>query len=182
MQKAFRLLLSSNYFNTIAFGVLGPLYALFVADLGGSAFHAGFSWTTYALTAGLLMMAVGKLEDTFSNRSRYLLSGSHLIIALASFSYIFVSELWQLYVVQIVFGVGVAIMTPVSKTTFTAMEAKGHEAQGWALLDGGNFIILAIASSIGGTLVALGSFTILFLFMGFAQLGSALLSHVALRP
>jgi len=74
MKKSCYLLLA-NYLYMTGIGLLSPIYALYVLDIGGSALTAGASWSVYLITAGVLMMIFGNIQDKSHNVKGYIVLG-----------------------------------------------------------------------------------------------------------
>lgn len=181
MNKASKFLLISSYFNTIAFGILSPLYALFVLEIGGSGAHASFSWAAYAASAGLFMLIASRFLNKVPRWwSRIIISG-FLLLAAASFGYLAVNSLLDLYLIQVVFALGVSMTMPTLKLMYSKHADLGREAEEWALLDGGNFLILSGAAFLGGWLFDLVGFAAVFILMGTTQAVAATLTYFSLR-
>jgi len=174
MNKALKKLLVANYWQTFGFTLLSPLYAAFVINhLGGTEFQVGFTYSVYGLTAGFLIILFGKIEDKFRNKAKAILSAGYLLMSIASFSYLFVDSISELLLLQVFYAFAVAIYIPVNKTLYSLYEDDGKESTEWALLDGGNFLIIGLASLIGGYFVSEFGFEALFVLMGLSELVAA---------
>lgn len=180
MKLELRLLLLSNYLNFFGSGLFIPLYALFVQQMGGNVFHAGASFGTYTLTAGLVTFIFGKLEDKILDKRKMLCLG-YFFVAIGAASYLFITELWHIYLVQVLNAVAFGIFNPAWKTLYANDEDIGKQAQEWALVDGGDMILISIAAVLGGFLVNWYGFRMLFLLMTFVQVVAFLFSLQVLR-
>ncbi len=168
MKLELRLLLLSNYLNFFGSGLFIPLYALFVQQIGGNVFHAGASFGTYTLTAGVVTFIFGKLEDRILDKRKMFCLG-YFLVALGAASYLFITELWHVYVVQFLNAIAYGIFNPAWKTLYATDEDIGREAEEWALVDGGDMILISIAAVLGGFLVNWYGFRSLFFLMTFVQ-------------
>lgn len=181
MNRSSKFLLISSYFNTIAFGILSPLYALFVVEIGGTGSHASFSWAAYAATAGLLMLVGSRFLNKVPQWwSRIIISG-FFILAVASFGYLTIHSILALYLIQFIFALGVSMTMPTMKLMYAKYADRGREAEEWALLDGGNLLILSGAAFLGGWLFDLIGFAAVFILMGSTQVVAAVLAYFSLR-
>ena len=176
MNKNIKLLLTANYWHTFGFTLLSPLYAIYVTQhLNGSEFEIGLSYSIYGFSAGILMIFAGRLEDTLAKYAKQILILGYLLVAMASFGYLLVETVQQLMVLQVFYALAVAIYVPMSKTLYSKHEDKGKESSEWAIMDGGNFLIIGTSALIGGFLLANYSFEVIFIGMGLSQLLAALL-------
>ncbi|HIA92012.1 TPA: MFS transporter [Candidatus Saccharibacteria bacterium] len=181
MNKNIKLLLTANYWHTFGFTLLSPLYAVYVTQqLNGSEFEIGLSYSVYGFSAGILMIIAGRVEDSISKYAKQILTFGYVLLAIASFGYLLVDSIYQLMFLQMIYAMAVAIYVPMSKTLFSKLEDDGKESSEWAIMDGGNFLIIGFSSLIGGYLLANYSFDVIFIGMGISQLFAALLvSRVA---
>lgn len=170
--KNSRYILLANYLYMSGVGLLSPIYALFVLDIGGDGLIAGASWSLYLITAGLFMLITSKQEDMSGNAHPFLMTG-YGIAALSTFMYLFVDSMPQLFLLQIVHAIGIGMLTPSLRAAYAATQDKARQAHEWALFDGGIFILQGVAALIGGTLLVTFGFESLFIFMGSMQLLSA---------
>lgn len=160
-----KLLLLASYVNNLGWGIYAPLYALFVLDLGGTTFDISLLWSIYALIAGLLMMFFGRLENSKRyNPTKMLVIGYGLFIIVA-IGFIFAKTIEHFYLVQLTLAVAMGIMTPAARITYARSQFKGKEAGEWGLFDGGNYMLIAVASLIGGFLYQAGGFQAIFIAM-----------------
>jgi MFS family permease len=180
MKPELKFLLLSSYLNTFGFALVGPLFSLFVLDVGGNAFHAGASLAVYACTAGSLMFLFGKFEDKNFNMKKMIVIG-YFILAFGALAFILVDNLLKLYLVLILNAIGVGITNPAWKSVFAKDEDLGKEAEEWAFFDGGNMILTAVATFIGGWLITVSGFKILFLIIFVIQIIAAFLSMKILK-
>jgi MFS family permease len=101
-----------------------------------------------------------------------------MFLALASFSFIFVTTLTQILIAQLLFAVGFGLLNPSMKVLYGKLEYKGKEASEWALMDGGNMLIMSVASIVGGLIVKFFGLSPLFIIMTVVQLiGTVVLLH-----
>lgn len=174
VMKRSHLLLLANYLYMAGVGLLSPIYALYVLDINGDEFIAGASWSLYLITAGLIMLSFSKKEDLAKSYKSFLVTG-YFIAALSTFMYLAINSVPQLFMLQIVHAIGIGLLTPSLRATYTQLQNKRQKAHEWALFDGGLFVLQGIAAFTGGALLSLFGFTSLFIFMGTIQLLSAII-------
>ncbi len=173
MNKLRLSVLTANYMYMAGVGILSPIYALFVKDIGGTAFVASASWSLYLILAGIIMI-VSTNRSRPERYKRNLLLG-YSIAALSTFLYIFVWDVATLLVLQVIHAIGIGILTPTLRAVYSRVVDTSHETRHWALFDGGLFILQGIAALIGGTLLTFYGFPTLFVFMGTLQLVSVVI-------
>lgn len=172
--KKNKYLLIANYLYMGGVGLLSPIYALYVLEIDGNEFIAGASWSVYLITAGLIMIFLGKKADLARSYKPFLVSG-YIIAALSTFMYLAINTVPQLFLLQFIHAIGIGLLTPSLRAAYSQNQDNNHRAHEWALFDGGLFIIQGVAAFIGGTLLALFGFTTLFIFMGIIQILSGII-------
>lgn len=160
-----KFLLLASYMNNLGWGIYAPLYAVFVLGLGGSSFDISFLWGVYAMVAGMLMMLFGKLENKPRYRPEYMLVVGYGLFIIVAIGFLNIRTIHQFYAVQMLLAVAMGILTPAARLTYMRAERKGNEAGQWGLFDGGNYMLIAIASFAGGFLYKAGGFQALFISM-----------------
>lgn len=83
--------------------------------------------------------------------------------------YIFASNPIQLFIVQGILGVAVAIMNPTFEAIFSGSLDRGKESREWSLWEGSINIVYAGAALFGGVIAELYGFKILFIVMTVAS-------------
>ncbi len=172
--KKSHALLFANYLYMAGVGLLSPIYALYVLEIGGNEFIAGASWSIYLITAGIIMLLLGKKQDLAKSYKPFLVSG-YFIAATSTFMYLLINTVPQLFLLQVVHAIGIGLLTPSLRAAYTQLQDNNNKAHEWALFDGGLFILQGFAALTGGLLLSLLGFTALFIFMGTIQLISAIM-------
>lgn len=179
MKKYLFLLLSLSVFWYLAQGFLGPIYAIFVKNVGGGVFAAGSTWAVYGVVVGILTIFVSRKEDKM-NKKRMLLYG-HMLAAVGMGGYLFVSNIWHLIAVQVVLAVASAIVRPAWKSAYTSVIKGRHSASGWGLWEGATDISNGVAALAGGAIAAFFGFNILFMVMTAVALLNVVLTIILIK-
>lgn len=168
MDKRAKILLYSSNMWFLGEGMLGPLFAVFTERIGGDIFDITWAWATYLIATGIFYILVGKTTDKYFNKTRTMVLGFTLN-TLFTFSYLFVSSSWHLFIIQIGLGLASAMATPTWYALYAKYEDKKHDGLQWGLAGGEANIITGIAVIMGGLVVSYFSFTTLFIIMGVIQ-------------
>jgi len=170
--RALRILLITNAMILVADAMLGPIYALFVEDIGGDLLDASLTGATFALAAGITVLITGRLSDRVGEPEIVVAFG-YVLIGLGYVLYLFVDSILFLLAVQVVIGLGQATYSP----SFDALYSRhldGHkEGTEWGMWEAMNYFSIAIGAAAGGLVVRFFGFHTLFLCMGLFCLGSA---------
>lgn len=151
-------------FFGIAIGMFGPIYAIYVQRIGGGVLEAGAAWAIFMIISGVGIYLMGHIQDKIKNDKPAIIIGNALT-SLAYLGYFFVSNVIQLYLVQILLGLSTVIKTPAYDSFYTKYLEKGRFASQWAAWESLWYITAGIAALIGAFLVKIFDFKILFLVM-----------------
>lgn len=165
MNTELKILNSASAFSVFAAGLFAPFYAVFVKEIGGSAFIAGSSYSIYAVVAGLLIFASSKLEDKAVDTQKLVVI-SYMLSTVAFFGYLFVESPLQMFAVQGVVGLATAVRSPAFDEVYTENLDEGRYAYEWGIWESMYWIVSGISAIIAGYIIQSFSFELLFLIMG----------------
>lgn len=165
-------MLFTNALILISGAMLGPIYAIFVGNVGGDLLDASFASGVYAFVAGITVFLLGKFSDRIKQREIVVVVG-YLIIALGFFTYFFVQDVWSLLIVQAIIGFGEAVYSPSWDAIYSEHLSKHHEGTQWGAWESMNYLTIAFGSVIGGLIANYLGFKSLFILMGALSLFSA---------
>lgn len=155
----------------LAGGLIAPIYAIFVEEIGGDLLAAGTAYAAFSISAGLLLFFISRWEDHVKHKER-LVVGGWLLSCIGYLGYIFVENPLQLVLVQVVFGIGTAVCNPAFDGIYSKNLDRGHFVSEWGMWESMSFIVTAIGALIGSYVASLFGFRILFMFMfGFSLIG-----------
>lgn len=178
MHKVIRILITTSIFYNIVGGLFGPIYAIFVEKIGGDILTASGAWAVYSIVMGILLLSFGKIEDKVNKRKTVVIG--YFFSSIGTTGYLFVSQPWHLFVVQIVLGLGV-ITNPAWDALFSVSVSKGKESSEWGLWEGSTRIYAGMAAIIGGFIASTFGFRMLFMLMSIAAISGFLVSCSLLR-
>jgi len=180
MQKELKILLLSSVFLNLAAGLFGPLYAIFVQEIGGNLTVAGFAYSIYAITTGVLIFFISKWEDRFQHEGKLIALGRFLAV-IGFVGYLFVNKPTDLYILQLVFALSGAITYPAVTSFYSKHLDKGKFASEWGIWGSAVWIVIGIAAIIGGHLANNYGFNLIFMIMAGLSFISFLVSLVLLK-
>ena len=161
INKVLRLLLLTNGFVLLAGAMLGPIYALFVEDIGGDLLDASLAGTLFALAGGLTVLLSGKYADRLA-RPEDVMSAGYLFLASGFFAYLFAGSVWHILIIQAILGFGEAIYSPAYNAIYSRHLDKHHEAAEWGLWEAMAYFVAAGGAIAGGYIATFLSFQGLF--------------------
>ena len=175
MHSQNKLFLWMISFFGLAIGMVGPIYAIYVEKIGGDLLAAGASWAVFMIVSGVGIYIMGNLQDKIKRDKPVIILGNALT-CIAILSYFFVSNVKQLFLVQILLGISTVIKTPAYDSFYTHYLEKGKFASQWAAWESMWYITVGIAAIIGAYVAKIFSFKALFLVMFLISLIGLLLS------
>jgi len=163
MKKIVFLLMFVDFIFTFGSGLYGPIYAIFVNQVGGDILEAGIAWSIFMVVMGTLEIPFGKMADKYSKK--LFLSLSYALASLAIFGYIFVSSVVQLFLLQILVGVAFAMGDPAWDSWFSEVIPRKERGFSFAAFHALSSYSQAIAAVVGGLMAQFIGFHFLF-FVG----------------
>src|SRR3989344_1734008 len=141
---------------------------------------ASISFAIYTAVFALLTTFIGKLEDTKFNKEETVFIG-YLILIIGNLLFLFVQRALHLYLVQILMGIGVAIVAPAWEALYSLALDKGKESSEWGYWNMGTGLSVSIAAFVGGIIVNYFGFKALFVIMAIFHLISSVIAASLLK-
>lgn len=171
--KALKILLATNALILLAAAMLGPIYALFVKEIGGDLMDASIAGFMLAISAGLVTLISGKFSDRIRHSEHILMLG-YSLIGTGFLMFLFVDSIITLFVIQILIGMGEAIYSPAFDKLYSEHLNQGQFGVEWGTWESMNYFTTAFGAIIGGLLVTRFGFPALFITMAFLSFSSGL--------
>lgn len=174
INKVIRVLVLGDIMFFSAFGLIGPIFAVFVTNqiAGATIATAGFAATINLLVRALLQMPIARYIDRHKGEKDdfiFMVAGSTLV-SIVPFAYLLVVVPWHLYLAQVVLGIGGALANPGWYAIFTRHIDKNKEGTEWTLENAGVGLAAAGTAAVGGLLAEYFGFRTLFLIVGVLSL------------
>lgn len=171
MHRQLKLFLTADAFYTLAFGMLGPIYAVFVQEIGGDILQAGTAWAIFMISSGMGIFLMGRLQDRIKKDKAFLIAG-YAMRSLGFLGYYFVSNVAQMFVLQVFLGLSVIVISPATYSFYARRVDNKKMASEWAVWESIWYTVQGIAALIGSLFASLYGFKALFLAMFFVSLVS----------
>lgn len=164
--KALLSLLLSNSLVLISLGMLVPIYALFVQQVGGGALFAGLTAGALAFASAISALLTGRAIDKVDrNKTKYFLVIGWALISLSCLLYLIVHNVAVLFAVQIFAGFVKTISAPAFDTLYARHLDDGSTGQEYGIWESSFFITAGIGSVLGGLVVTQFGFNGVFIVM-----------------
>lgn len=170
--RALRVLLLTNGFILVAGAMLGPIYALFVEEVGGDLLAASFTVGVFALAAGVTTLFAGHIADKVRHEENVIAFG-YAAMGVGFLSFLFVQDIWGLLVAQAIIGFGEAIYSPAFDSLYSKNLENQKEGIEWGAWESLNYFTVALGAIVGGVLASAYGFQSIFIVMSALCLGSA---------
>lgn len=187
INRIIKVLIGSDVFLLTGMGFVSPIFALFineniVSDPSEAAKVAGFSVAIYWGIKSLLEIPIGNyLDKNHGERDDviFVILGN-IIATFSVFGYIFSSSASHIYLIQLLYGVGMAMNIPAWTAIFTRHIDKGREAFEWAARSTIVGLGAGASGALGGVMVSIFGFDLLFVLVGFFVLLSSIILFLIL--
>ncbi|MFH1311456.1 MAG: MFS transporter [Nanoarchaeota archaeon] len=168
MNKKLLLLILSDVLILSSFGLIGPIFAIFITGNleGGTIVAAGLCTTIFLIVKASAQLPLAKyFIDKQKHKTHSLLIGTLLIITVP-FIYIFAKSVYTIFIAQAVYGFGAALAYPAWFSLFTVYMDKRHRGFEYTLWSTGVGVGGALAAYFGAELANFFGFQVLFFIVG----------------
>lgn len=180
VNRVIRLLVTSDFVLNFAFGLLSPIFAIFVLNNipGSSIKVVGLAATCYWIARVLSTVPLSKLMDrTDGERDEFyfVIFGSFIMSSVPLF-YLLVNSPGQLYLVQFIYGLAGSMAVPAWRILFVDHLDRGKTGYEWSLEDIAIGSSVAVSAYLGSILAEKFGFqTVLIILAMLGYIGTMLL-------
>lgn len=167
VNKAIQIMLLYLFFVVLSTALFGPIFAVFITKsiTGATLRTVGFVVALYGIAKSVLQIPMSRFLDRHKGEKDdfYALMIGASVAVVYPFGLIFVSEIWHLYVLEILGGLGDAFLMAAYYSLFARHVDKGSEGFEWSLFSvGGLTISGSIGIAVGGIIADMLGFRFLF--------------------
>jgi MFS family permease len=177
VNKVIKTLILSDLIFWSGWGLISPIFAIFVVEKiqGGNVAVVGMATAIYWILKSLLRIPIGLFLDSHNGEEDdfWFLFFGLIITSLVPFGYLMASYPWHIYLLQVLFAIGMAMALAGAAAIFTRHIEKGKEATEWGLDATLLGLGTGIAGALGGLIAASFGFTSLFILVGVSGIISA---------
>lgn len=160
----YRLLVLSYVLSTFAEGIILPIYAVFVQNIGGTILDAGGAMGIFLITQGIFTIFIHKLHRKASQRIGFMIFG-WVVWVIGISLYLFISSTLTLFITQILTAMGNAIADPIFVEELANHTDKKSAELEWGIFEGSNDLVNGFAAILGGIIVTTFGFRVMIYIM-----------------
>lgn len=183
INKIVKVLITSDFFLNLGWGLLSPIFALFILEKitinnpAKAAEVAGFAALFYWITKSFIEIPIGHFLDKTDGEKDdfWFMTMGLFIVGLVPMGYLFATQPWHIYIFQVVHAVGMAMALPSWLAIFTRHIDKGREAFEWSMETTSISMGAGIAGGLGGIVASIFGFKFLFIFVSALTIIAAIL-------
>lgn len=169
-----KILLLSYLISTFSEGIILPIYAIFVQNIGGDFLDAGLALGIFLICEGLFTFSIHKKTKTHNKRISMMFMG-WLVWLIGISAYLIVSNKWTLFASQVLLALGNAIADPIYDEEFASNAKKNKEKQ-WGAFEGGISFVSGLSAIAGGIIASyFGMKTLIYVMVVTATLSFLLI-------
>ncbi len=167
MNRTMKLLMLSDIFVLTGFGLIQPILAIFINNgvTGGTVFTAGLASALFMLTKSLVQLPFGRYIDGHARKTQWLMIGT-LLMAFVPVIYLTAHSIYQVYLAEIIYGLGSGLAYPTWLGLWSANLDKGKESFQWSIYSTSTGIGTAATGAAGAAISSLAGFTTTFILAG----------------
>src|SRR5688572_21490449 len=128
--RVVRALLSAESVWSFGAGLFFPIFAIYSAQVGGDILDAGIAAAIFIFVTSILEYPIGKLIDRY--HEKWFIVCDYLLEGLVFIGYIFVTDIYQLFVLQAILGFANAIGDPAWESLYGRMTPTKKSGSSWA--------------------------------------------------
>jgi MFS family permease len=166
-------LLTASLVANFADSLFGPLYAIFVQDIGGDILDVGNTIALSAISTGVLIIIFGKVSDHWSKE--LLATIGFGISAMGTLCYLFIQTPFHLYLLQLLFAISTALLSAPFSALFAQHISAKKAGLLWAFESGGSKILFGIGILLGTYITYRFGFHTIFILIFLLQVCSTTL-------
>ena len=164
-------------------GLVNPIFAVFVTSQveGGNLELVGLASAVYLILKSFLQIPVAKYIDSVKGEidDVIVMFLGTLIVSLVPFLYYFVSTAKQVLFLQLIYGLGAALVSPGWMAIFTRHIDRHQEAEEWSIYNSMTSLGMALSGALGGFMAETFGFRLVFILVGIiSTFGASLLYFV----
>ncbi|MFH1759014.1 MAG: MFS transporter [Patescibacteria group bacterium] len=175
--RVVRMFILSDLALLSGWGLVGPIFAVFILERieGATIIVIGASAAVYWITKAIVQLPIASfLDSTPSEKDDFaVLVLGLILVGFSALGFIFIDQVWQLYLVQFIHSIAFAMYTPAWSGIFSRHLDKHHEAMEWSMDNAGISLATGVTGLLGALLATWLGFNIIFIACSFLSFAAA---------
>jgi MFS family permease len=174
MNRTLKLLIASDTLWLSGMGLVSPILAIYITDsLNGALTAVGIATAIFLIIRLILQLIFSKV---FSAKHRYfMVVVGAFIISTVPFIYMFSTNIFHLYIAQVVYGIGAGLGFPAWFSLFASSLTKGREGFEWSVYTAFVAAGTGITAYFGSLLANKFGFNLIFFLAGCLSLAGMII-------
>jgi MFS family permease len=168
MNRTMKLLMLSDIFVLTGFGLIQPILAIYINNggvTGGSMLSAGLASALFLFTKSMVQLPFGRYVDNQPSKTKWLIVGT-MLMALVPVIYVTAHSIYQVYMAEMIYGLGSGLAYPTWLGLWSANLDKGSESFQWSVYSTSTGLGTAATGAAGAAVASLVGFSATFILAG----------------
>jgi MFS family permease len=175
--RVVKYLVISDLFLLAGWGFIDPIFSVFIVEkvAGATLATVGIVAGIYWILKSVLEIPIGNALDRVPGEKDDLVAlvGGLFLAGFSAIAFAWVTEVWQLYVVQIVHAIGFALYVPSWSAIFSRHLDRDRVSFDWSLDSTVAGMAAGLTGLFGGVAASFFGFPAVFITAGLLSLGAA---------
>ncbi|PIT92463.1 MAG: hypothetical protein COU08_02280 [Candidatus Harrisonbacteria bacterium CG10_big_fil_rev_8_21_14_0_10_42_17] len=185
VSRIVKIFVFADFLLLAGWGLIVPIFSIFLIEriVGATLTTIGIATSVYWLSKSILQLPIANFIDKTKNErvSFYFSFLGLLLGSLVAFLFIFITQTWQLYVLEFLHALAFGMYVPSWRGIFSKHLDKDHIALDWSLDSTAIGFAAGVSGFIGGVLADSFGFEMVFILAAVFSLGSSLVMLFAPR-
>lgn len=169
VSRVIKHLVFSDFLLQFAFGLLAPIFAIFILDNieGSSLKVVGLATTFYWIARTLTTVPLSRFMDRTDGEKDefyFIIAGTFLMSSIPLF-FLMAKVPWHIYLIQFISGLANSMAVPSWRILFTDHLDRGATGYEWSLEDIAIGVSVGISAFLGSVLASKFGFPVVFIFI-----------------
>lgn len=174
MRRQLTLIVTLSFLSSLGVGLLGPIYPLFVLNrFSASVVDVGLLLTVFGLSSALFKIISGKMVDIYDEKRIFLIGV--ILGAGSSLAYMFVSNIIQLYLLELISGISCALEDPARLVMISDLSGRKKRGLIFGISESAYELAGSLATLIAAIIVSNFGFESIFIACSGCQVMSGLM-------
>ena len=179
MEKVAKILLLAESVWAFGSGLFLPIFAIFSERVGGDILDAGIAAALFLLATSTMQLPLGAWLDKL--KEKWFVVFAYFLTAFVFLGYAFVANKWELFILQIIFGVATAVGDTAWDSMYDRHTEESRSGRLWARYHSLAGYATALGIIIGAAAVHFYGFSIVFIAGSLFAFAAGMIAAIFLK-